>query len=81
MTNTKGWEIVKRFERGRLRDKYKDLTPTQRLEIYEDLYRAAMKIAPEKLTHPWPGDDNWHKIPHLRHLIETRKLLNSLIKR
>ncbi len=81
MTDAKGWELVKKLERERRRSKYKDLSPAQRLEIYEDLYRAALMIAPEKIKYSWPGDDNWHKIPHLRHLIETRKLLNALQKR
>ncbi len=81
MRSAKGWELVKRLERERLRLRYKGMTPVQRLEIYEDLYEAALKIAPEKARRPWPGDDNWHKIPHLRRLIETRRLLNSLLKK
>lgn len=77
MTDSRGWEIVKTLERERQREKYKDLTPAQRLAIGDELYMAALKLAPEKVRCPWPGDENWHKIPHLKNLIETRRLLNS----
>ncbi len=70
------WAKVKDFEAEYLRDKYAKLTPEERVKSYEGLYRHALKMAPEKVLYPWPGDENWASIPHLKHLIEIRlKLL------
>lgn len=44
------------------------------------MYRHALKVAPEKVLYPWPGNDKWDQNPHLKHLIETRRKLLKLVQ-
>ncbi len=74
------WTKLKEFEAEYTRKKYAKLTSLEKLKISEDLYSHALKIAPDKVLYPWPGDENWNRIPHLRHLIETRRKLLKLVK-
>lgn len=76
----RNWAKVKELEFEYSRNNYYRLAPEEKLAIYEDMYRYALKVAPEKVLYPWPGDKNWDKIPHLKHLIETRKKLLKLVK-
>ena len=73
------WAKVKELESEYSREKYTKLTPEEKLAIYEDMYRYALKVASEKVLYPWPGDKNWEQIPHLKYLIETRKKLLKLV--
>jgi len=75
MQDARDWDRVKELEREQTRLKYRGMTPAQKLAIYEDMYQTALKLAPEKVQPPWPGDENWRKLPHLRNLIEMRQLL------
>lgn len=66
-------EWVTDYERERLRDK----TPLERIEIFEALYRAALTLHKDKVQWAWVSDEDAKRNKHLKHLIEMRKLFTE----
>lgn len=62
-------EWVKDYERERLKDK----TPLQRIEIFEALYQAALTLHKDKVQWAWKSDEDAKRSGHLKPLIEIRK--------
>ncbi|WP_219857076.1 hypothetical protein [Candidatus Hakubella thermalkaliphila] len=71
----KSWERFHRWENGYKKERLRGLTPLERIRIYEELYRVALKLHPDKVRYQWRTDEEALKNPHLRHLTEWRHRL------
>lgn len=68
----RNWEMFSDWVMDYERERLKDKSPVERIEIFESLYKTASTFSKDKA--PWLSDEAAKRSEHFRRLIKMREL-------
>ena len=68
----RNWELFSEWVTVYERERLKDKSPVERIEIFESLYKAASTFSKDKVR--WISDEAAKRSEHFRRLIKMREL-------